>query len=884
MFSLGLLLLGCSQFAIAKVVEYNWSIDWVNRNPDGAFPRPVIGINGEWPCPQIDVDLGDHLIVTIYNNLGNESTGLHWHGLNQYGHATMDGSAGTAQCPVPPNSTFTYSFPINQTGSYWYHSHTQGQYPDGLRGPLIVHDANFPYHYDEEITMTFSDWYHEQMPTLLNYYQSTADVNNNSIQSGQAPIPVAGLINDSQNNTIKVLPGKTYLIHMIDMANFPGVAVYFDGHPFTAVGVDGTTVEKYYMGDEILRIAPAQRWDILITTKNDTSKNFVIFATLDVNMLFPPLGIPSIEGWNGNTTAWLVYDEAKPLPPQKTFYSFEFFDEVNNLIPYDRMPLLEPVDRRIEMTLENATFDGITRFTINNVTYLPQKVPSLYTALSVGNYSTDPVVYGVNSNPFVLNYGEIIEVVVNNKHENLHPMHLHGHQYQVLQRGYPDTGGVWDGVYDQNVSATPVRRDTVMLNKNSSSVWRFKADNPGVWLFHCHIEYHITSGLVATIVEAPDYLGNLTVPRDHIAACKRYGMDYQGNAGANTRNPLDVSLQVTSANASAFSPNFGAIFPPPKGAGSSTSKKRSLLVDLSHIPSRNLQKVSGSHIPSRNLRKASGYTAADDGLSNALKDADVVIVAAGAGITAEMASRDSSFQQSALVMRELVREYAGVCAEAIMLVVTNPVNAIVPFIAELLKRYGVFDARRLFRVTTLDVVRAETFLGDEEGWRGGEDRVFHVVGGRSPPTIVPLMSQARPPAQVGWRELEGVVNRVRFGGREVYYAKERNCAATLSTAYATLRFTQALCKCLRGEKDMVECAYVHLPGIEGGVEIAEAVGVEYFAVPVEFMHGASRVVNPLGTISSKEQILIDIAVPALRQNIHTGVDAAKNALSDEKPR
>ena len=118
MFSLGLILLGCSQFAIAKVVTYDWSIDWVSRNPDGAFQRPVIGINGEWPCPQIDVDLGDYLIVNIFNNLGNESTGLHWHGLNQYGHATMDGSAGTAQCPVPPNSTFTYSFPVSCTPPY----------------------------------------------------------------------------------------------------------------------------------------------------------------------------------------------------------------------------------------------------------------------------------------------------------------------------------------------------------------------------------------------------------------------------------------------------------------------------------------------------------------------------------------------------------------------------------------------------------------------------------------------------------------------------------------------------------------------------------------------------------------------------------------------
>lgn len=101
----------CGQVALSKTVYYDWSIDWVTASPDG-FSRPVIGINGQWPCPQIDVDLGDRLIVTIYNNLGNESTGLHWHGINQYGHADMDGSAGVAQCPVPPNSSFTYDFPV----------------------------------------------------------------------------------------------------------------------------------------------------------------------------------------------------------------------------------------------------------------------------------------------------------------------------------------------------------------------------------------------------------------------------------------------------------------------------------------------------------------------------------------------------------------------------------------------------------------------------------------------------------------------------------------------------------------------------------------------------------------------------------------------------
>ena len=447
-----------------------------------------------------------------------------------------------------------------KTGSYWYHSHTQGQYPDGLRGPLIVHDPNPPFEFDEEITITFSDWYHEEMPTLLHYYQSTADVTNNTIQSGQAPIPVAGLVNDGKNKTIHMKPNKTYLMHLVDMANFPGVAIIMSGHNMTAVGVDGTYVEPHELGSKLLRLAPGQRWDVLVQSRPDASKNFELWTILDINMLFPPLGIPSIPGWNGNASAYFVYDEANPPAEPVIVYELsgpDFIDEVNTLVPLDRMPTLEPVDRRLTLTLDNATFDGITRFIINDITYIPQRVPSLYTALTVGNYSTDPVVYGVNSNPFVLKYGDVIEVVIQNKHENLHPMHLHGHQFQVLQRGLPDSGWEWNGTYDADDSPYPVRRDTVMLNKNSSSIWRFRADNPGVWLFHCHVEYHVTAGFQATFVEAPDHLGNLTIPKDHIAACKAYGMDYAGNAGANTKNPLDVSLQVTSDNSSAFSPNYG---------------------------------------------------------------------------------------------------------------------------------------------------------------------------------------------------------------------------------------------------------------------------------------------------------------------------------------
>lgn len=277
------------------------------------------------------------------------------------------------------------------------------------------------------------------------------------------------------------------------------------------------------------------------------------------------------------------------------------------------------------------------------------------------------------------------------------------------------------------------------------------------------------------------------------------------------------------------------------GAGGGVGQPLSLLLRLSPLVDqlalydRHLAPgvaVDLSHIPS--TQKVNGYTAADAGLAQALQNADIVIIAAGPGVTAEITSRDALFQQSAAVMNELVREYAMICPKAIILVVTNPINAIVPFVAELLISYGVFDARKLFGVTTLDIVRAETFLAEAEGSvEVGDERSVDVVGGHSPQTIVPLMSLAQPCARVGARVLEGVVNRVRFGGREIYYAKEQNGGATLSTAYAVSRFTEAVCEGLQGDKNVVQCAYVHLPGIAGGNEIASAVGVDYFAMPVE---------------------------------------------------
>ena len=106
------LLLSLVAGAVAGTVTYDWSIDWVTAAPDG-FSRQVIGINGQWPCPPIEATVGDTVVVNVYNNLGSESTGIHFHGITQKGTQVMDGPSGVTQCPIPPGSHFTYSFQVS---------------------------------------------------------------------------------------------------------------------------------------------------------------------------------------------------------------------------------------------------------------------------------------------------------------------------------------------------------------------------------------------------------------------------------------------------------------------------------------------------------------------------------------------------------------------------------------------------------------------------------------------------------------------------------------------------------------------------------------------------------------------------------------------------
>ncbi|RPB25151.1 putative ferrooxidoreductase Fet3 [Terfezia boudieri ATCC MYA-4762] len=534
-FSRFLFCLAVPSTIFAKTVTYDWNITWTSANPDGQFDRRTIGINGKWPIPAIEVDKGDRIIINMHNGLGDEDTSLHFHGLFQNGTTHMDGPIQTTQCPVGPGQSMVYDFKVDQPGTYWYHSHNKGQYPDGLRGPFIVHDKDDPHKdlYDEEIVLTLSDWYHENMPKLISEFLSYTN------PSGAEPVPQAALMNDSQNITIAVQPGKTYLVRIINIAAFAAQYLWFEDHDFKVVEVDGVYTEP--LDAKLLYISAAQRVSILLTTKNDTTRNYAFVGSMDEDLFDE---VP--EGLNQNVTGWLMYNNDAPKPEPLPIDDFNPIDDFL-LVPTDGGRLLPDPDYSITLnvTMDNLS-DGANYAFFNGITFVRPKVPTLYTALTTREFATNPVVYGVNTHGYVLNHMDIIEIVVNNNDPGKHPFHLHGHHFQVTHRSSDDAGN-----YDPRSASTPpvipMRRDVILAPPNGNVVLRFRADNAGIWLFHCHLEWHLVSGLAATFIEAPLQLQKtITIPEDHLAACKRLGIPTSGNAAGNTKNFLDLTGANTS--------------------------------------------------------------------------------------------------------------------------------------------------------------------------------------------------------------------------------------------------------------------------------------------------------------------------------------------------
>lgn len=529
---------------LAKTVEYHWTTGWGSADVDGQGERPVITCNGEFPWPDIRVTKGDTMLIYLTNGFNDSSTttSLHMHGLFQEGTSQMDGPPMVVQCPIQPGDTLLYNFTVSSNvGLYWYHSHTEGQYEDGFRALLVVDDGenneNFPYDYDEEMVMSMGEWYEETVAELIPKFMSLYN------PTGAEPIPRNVILNNTMNLTWEVQPDTTYLLRLGNFGGFVSQYFWIEDHEMTVVEVDGVYTEKNTT--DMLYITVGQRYSVLIHTKNDTSRNFAMMQKFDDGMLDV---IP--DELMLNATSFLTYNTSAPQPEQNIVDELDYLDDFY-LVPYNKIPLYDDPDYVITLDVAMDNLDnGINYAFFNNITYTAPKVPTLMTALTPGEDATNPLVYGTNTNTFVLQRDEIVEIVLNNLDTGTHPFHLHGHVFQTIIRDkeYDADEGLDPVAFDpdnhDDYPEYPMLRDTIYLRGQSNFVIRFKADNPGVWLFHCHIEWHLLQGLNIVLVEDPLSLQSNDTQQltaNMLDVCANSNISTKGNAADNYENFLDLT-------------------------------------------------------------------------------------------------------------------------------------------------------------------------------------------------------------------------------------------------------------------------------------------------------------------------------------------------------
>mmetsp|Transcript_12907 Transcript_12907/g.22189 ORF Transcript_12907/g.22189 Transcript_12907/m.22189 type:complete len:353 (-) Transcript_12907:176-1234(-) len=277
--------------------------------------------------------------------------------------------------------------------------------------------------------------------------------------------------------------------------------------------------------------------------------------------------------------------------------------------------------------------------------------------------------------------------------------------------------------------------------------------------------------------------------------------------------------------------------------------------DLSHIPTAS--STTGS-LPS----PVSWPMKPNGGLEETLSGADVVVIPAGVPRKPGM-TRDDLFNTNASIVKTLVEGCADFCPDAVIAIISNPVNSTVPIAAEVLKKAGKYNPKKLVGVTTLDVCRANTFVANHMGI-DPKDVDVTVVGGHAGITILPLFSRVDG-AKFSDEELEAITVRTQFGGDEVVAAKAGAGSATLSMAYAGYIFTENVLKAMRGE-DITQCAFVE----------SSLTDASFFASPVKFGKDGVEEILPLGDLSDYEKQWFDKMMPDLQKQIQKGVDFVNN--------
>ncbi|ETP45561.1 hypothetical protein F442_08048 [Phytophthora nicotianae P10297] len=498
-----------------STVTYDWRVTYVSTACDGVSLTEY-GINGDVATlALIELELGQTVQVTVTNEL-NEPTCLHWHGLQQLGTQEMDGTSDITQCGIPAGGSAVYTFTPERAGTFWWQSHHATQYAFGLRGPLIVHaPADKQQSWEQEVaaeyTLQIADLYHTS-PGIVPMWDS---VIINSL--GRYNCSAAASHGYSECNTdqplsrFKFEEGNKYRLRLINMGALAPFEFSIDGHEFSVVAADGEYLQP---SEEIttLRINAGQRYDIIVEAKPASSfkmGSFWIRATALYGLPWTA-GTASIagDGFNYEGLAVVDYEDDDTADPTSlawtettTIEEFDFTPleiSVLSTVPSDR-PILEFDFRR-----------GLGYFSIDGADYLHFAAPEEPPLFSIASgLQTEELPATALARK--IEYGKHVEVVLVNDMNEQHPFHMHTHAPWVVGSGAASLSDIQAGNIPLKLQGA-MKRDvytvppcdtdaTGACTNHGYVVLRFTADNPGVWIMHCHIDWHLDAGLTMILVE-----------------------------------------------------------------------------------------------------------------------------------------------------------------------------------------------------------------------------------------------------------------------------------------------------------------------------------------------------------------------------------------------
>ncbi|KAH0465256.1 hypothetical protein IEQ34_005359 [Dendrobium chrysotoxum] len=515
--------------------------------------KTITAVNGKYPGPTIKAHEGDSVAIHVINESPYNIT-IHWHGIFQRMTPWADGPNFITQCSIQPGNSYTYKFNvIGQEGTLWWHAHVSVLRAT-VYGALIIHPRvggvgfPFPKPY-KEATILLGEWWKADVVGLQNAALASGGAFNISDAFTINGRP-GDLYRCSNKHThkVEVEQGKTYLLRIINAALNSQFFFKIANHRLTVVGADAAYTTPF--STDVITIAPGQTIDALLHANAPPANyymaaiayasappsispfdNTTTVATLTYKQSppssssSPPL-MPSLPAFNDTPTAHHFYSNLTALHPnsvplqidQHMFIAFGL-----GLTPCSaNQPLCQ--GRALSASMNNISFSFPTTVSMLEAHF--RRIRGVYTK----DFPNRPLVAYDFSNPSVnnvgsfqltdkgtkvkrLKYNSTVEIVLQNTAvlaaEN-HPLHLHGYNFYVVAQGFGNYKKK-EAVKKYNL-VNPQERNTIAVPVGGWAVIRFRADNPGIWIMHCHLDGHLSLGLAMALEVGNGPTPSTTVP------------------------------------------------------------------------------------------------------------------------------------------------------------------------------------------------------------------------------------------------------------------------------------------------------------------------------------------------------------------------------------